>query len=262
MWKRNLSFLFLTIITINRFHSFLKDGTSDKQSEPESSQHKSKPIAEKPSSDAKLPNTLEENSLKPEATVSDEVKGSKRIEGLKKKKLMRIEKQLAKSKSPKLEPATVQRIPSNQPKTLQDILPSRNYAGLNEVTEQYVGQEDTKHKFQLRLVRASMGDQFFRSTFEESYMVYSNYQQQIHGDPPSECDMRTFAMFLCDSPLLPREENGVVLGAFHQQYIVDGRIVAVGVIDILPSCVSSVYFYYCPTFWGKRLSPGTYSAIR
>ena len=175
---------------------------------------------------------------------------------------MRIEKQLAKSKSPKLEPATVQRIPSNQPKTLQDILPSRNYAGLNEVTEQYVGQEDPKHKFQLRLVRASMGDQFFRSTFEESYMVYSNYQQQIHGDPPSECDMRTFAMFLCDSPLLPREEKGVVLGAFHQQYIVDGRIVAVGVIDILPSCVSSVYFYYCPAFWGRRLSPGTYSAIR
>ena len=262
LWKRDLTFLFLTLITINRFHSCLKDGSSDKQSEPESSQHKSKPIAEKPSSDAKLPNTLEENSLKPEATVSDEVKGSKRIEGLKKKKLMRIEKQLAKSKSPKLEPATVQRIPSNQPKTLQDILPSRNYAGLNEVTEQYVGQEDPKHKFQLRLVRASMGDQFFRSTFEESYMVYSNYQQQIHGDPPSECDMRTFAMFLCDSPLLPREENGVVLGAFHQQYIVDGRIVAVGVIDILPSCVSSVYFYYCPTFWGRRLSPGTYSAIR
>merc|ERR1719445_152637 len=93
---------------VSRFHSFLKDGFSDKETEPESSQQKSKPIAEEPNSDAKLPNTLEENSLKPEATGSDEVKGSKRIEGLKKKKLMRIEKQLAKSKSPKLEPATVQ----------------------------------------------------------------------------------------------------------------------------------------------------------
>lgn len=186
---------------------------------------------------------------------------SKRVEGLKKKKQMRIEKQLAKSRMSKLEPTKVSKTPSNQPKTLLDLLPLNNYAALNEVVEQDVGK-DSKHKFSLRLIRASMGDQIFRATFEESYMVYRNYQQQIHGDPPSECDMRTFAMFLCDSPLLAREENGVVLGAFHQQYLVDGRIVAVGVIDILPSCLSSVYLYYCPNFWGRHLSPGTYSAIR
>ncbi|GAA6101580.1 arginyl-tRNA--protein transferase 1 isoform X1 [Tachysurus ichikawai] len=49
-------------------------------------------------------------------------------------------------------------------------------------------------------------------------------------------------------------------GSFHQQYWLDGRIVAVGVIDILPNCVSSVYLYYHPDF--AFLSLGSYSALR
>ncbi|XP_047010312.1 arginyl-tRNA--protein transferase 1 isoform X7 [Ictalurus punctatus] len=49
-------------------------------------------------------------------------------------------------------------------------------------------------------------------------------------------------------------------GSFHQQYWLDGRIVAVGVIDILPNCVSSVYLYYDPDF--SFLSLGSYSALR
>lgn len=33
-------------------------------------------------------------------------------------------------------------------------------------------------------------------------------------------------------------------GSYHQMYRVDGELVAMGVIDILPNCVSSVYFMY------------------
>ena len=245
---------------MDRFHSFLREGSGGESAmdEPKPQTANTQPSSEKIDPAKILPNGIEESSDKNVAKQTDD---SKRVEGLKKKKLMRIEKQLAKSKVSKLDPTQVAKIPSNQPKTLLDILPSKNYAALNEAVEQDVGK-DSRHKFSLRLVRASMRDQLFRATFEESYMVYKNYQQQIHGDSPSECDMRTFGMFLCDSPLIPREENGVVLGAFHQQYLVDGRIVAVGVIDILPSCLSSVYLYYCPNFWGRHLSPGTYSAIR
>ena len=37
-------------------------------------------------------------------------------------------------------------------------------------------------------------------------------------------------------------------GSFHQQYWLGDRMVAVGVVDILPTCVSSVYLYYHPEF--------------
>lgn len=44
------------------------------------------------------------------------------------------------------------------------------------------------------------------------------------------------------------------------QYWLDKELIAVGVIDILPICVSSVYFFYNPQF--EFLSLGVYSALR
>ncbi|XP_018079707.1 arginyltransferase 1 L homeolog isoform X4 [Xenopus laevis] len=72
-----------------------------------------------------------------------------------------------------------------------------------------------------------------------------------------------FTRFLCDSPLEPEtrpDGPACGYGSFHQQYWLDGKIVAVGVIDILPYCVSSVYLYYDPDY--AFLSPGVYSALR
>ncbi|KAJ6317776.1 hypothetical protein OIU76_013337 [Salix suchowensis] len=49
-------------------------------------------------------------------------------------------------------------------------------------------------------------------------------------------------------------------GSFHQQYVIDGQLVAVGVIDILPKCLSSKYFFWDPDF--AYLSLGKYSALQ
>ena len=46
---------------------------------------------------------------------------------------------------------------------------------------------------------------------------------------------------------------------FFQQYILDGKIICVAVLDILPDCVSSVYLYYDPDY--SFLSLGTLSAL-
>ncbi|XP_034096777.1 arginyl-tRNA--protein transferase 1 isoform X3 [Gymnodraco acuticeps] len=81
--------------------------------------------------------------------------------------------------------------------------------------------------------------------------------------PDNSSHCLEFRRFLCDSPLEAEHspdgpEEGY--GSFHQQYWLDDRIVAVGVIDILPTCVSSVYLYYHPDF--SSLSLGSYSALR
>ncbi|XP_074089599.1 arginyl-tRNA--protein transferase 1 isoform X18 [Macrotis lagotis] len=72
-----------------------------------------------------------------------------------------------------------------------------------------------------------------------------------------------FTRFLCTSPLeMENPPNGpdYGYGSFHQQYWLDGKIIAVGVIDVLPYCVSSVYLYYDPDY--SFLSLGVYSALR
>lgn len=49
-------------------------------------------------------------------------------------------------------------------------------------------------------------------------------------------------------------------GSFHQQYWIEDKLVAVGVIDILPNCVTSVYSFYDPDY--HHLALGTYSSLR
>lgn len=82
--------------------------------------------------------------------------------------------------------------------------------------------------------------------------------------PSCTRNLLTISLFSFFSPCFKAEcsVDGPTMGygSFHQQYWLDGQIVAVGVIDILPTCVSSVYLYYHPDF--ASLSLGSYSALR
>jgi len=139
---------------------------------------------------------------------------------------------------------------SNQPKSLEDLI----FESL---------PENASHKLEVRVVRSSPPSSQFKATFQESYQVYKRYQMIIHKDPPDKPTVSQFTRFLCSSPLEaenPPHGPDCGYGSFHQQYWLDGRIIAVGVIDILPYCVSSVYLYYDPDY--SFLSLGVYSALR
>ncbi|XP_047207695.1 arginyl-tRNA--protein transferase 1 isoform X5 [Girardinichthys multiradiatus] len=123
--------------------------------------------------------------------------------------------------------------------------------------------DSSSHCLEVRLVPVNFEDPQFMASYQRSVALYARYQMAIHGDDPSECSETEFRRFLCDSPLeAEHSPDGPEMGygSFHQQYWLDGRIVAVGVIDILPTCVSSVYLYYHPDF--ASLSLGSYSALR
>ncbi|XP_052533070.1 arginyl-tRNA--protein transferase 1 isoform X2 [Tympanuchus pallidicinctus] len=139
---------------------------------------------------------------------------------------------------------------ANQPKSIEDFI----FVPL---------PDDAPHKLEVRLVPVSFEDPQFKSSFNQSATLFAKYQMAVHKDTPSECGENEFTRFLCDSPLeAENPPNGpdCGYGSFHQQYWLDGKIIAVGVIDILPYCVSSVYLYYDPDY--SFLSLGVYSALR
>ena len=103
-----------------------------------------------------------------------------------------------------------------------------------------------------------------RSTFvEEEFALWKRYQAAIHGDDPSELTRSSYERFLVHSPfddeLAGPTTPSTGYGAFHQQYRIDGVLVAVGVVDILPKCLSSKYFFYEPAY--AHLSLGKVSAL-
>uniref|UniRef100_A0A914H674 Arginyl-tRNA--protein transferase 1 n=1 Tax=Globodera rostochiensis TaxID=31243 RepID=A0A914H674_GLORO len=138
---------------------------------------------------------------------------------------------------------------------------------------------DWAHTFELRLIGEPSDE--LEGDFEEEFELFRRYQTQIHREREQGVTPEAFRRFLAASPLMsavgerdnnndseeeeaddeglpPRRLPG--LGSYHQQYRLDGRLIAVAVIDLLPNCLSAKYFFYEPEY--AFLSLGTYSALR
>ena len=77
--------------------------------------------------------------------------------------------------------------------------------------------------------------------------MFENYQRVVHKEDPSDISQPGFKRFLCTGLGQKVEvHNGRErrIGSYHQCYRLDGRLIAMGVLDLLPHCVSSVYLMY------------------
>ena len=95
---------------------------------------------------------------------------------------------------------------------------------------------------------------------EESYALYVRFQDVVHPGKLKFRDYKQFQWGFCDSCMPNVVEGDLVLGTFHQQYYLDGCLVAVSVIDILPSYFVSIYLYYDPDL--RFTQPGIYTILR
>ncbi|KAI8391164.1 arginine-tRNA-protein transferase [Radiomyces spectabilis] len=97
---------------------------------------------------------------------------------------------------------------------------------------------------------------------KEKYDVYCKYQTVVHNDKKEELSTKSFKRFLVESPMKVEKttNTSVGYGSYHQKYLLDGKLIAMAVLDILPKCVSSVYFLYDPDY--SFLGLGKYSALR
>ncbi|XP_022178561.1 arginyl-tRNA--protein transferase 1 isoform X2 [Myzus persicae] len=160
----------------------------------------------------------------------------------KKKKLLRIQKKLAK------DPNFVTTISAPQQKCLEEFIAENDSVSTGG---------DKKLRIELLMMKSSS------NSFEDEFAVYQKYQTIIHGDKIERCSREQFIRFLIDSPLKEEKSNHPDhpgYGSFHQQYWLGDKLIAVGVIDILPKCVSSVYLFYDPDYHNIVL--GTYSSLR
>jgi len=142
-----------------------------------------------------------------------------------------------------------------------------NRIQINSLEQLLEFNDKPKNKLEFRLIRSYPPSDEFTHTLTESHSVYERYQMAIHGDSKSECSLSQFKRFLCqsslqrESPRIPPSNNpSCGYGCFHLQYYLNEKIIACGVIDILPSGISSVYFYYEPDLGFLKL--GVYSALK
>jgi len=150
-------------------------------------------------------------------------------------------------------------------KTLADAkgskMPQFSWTSSLHASEQtFIGDStpSSRHTFEVTLEPSSYT--------KEKFQLYENYQTNIHHD---DVTSKGFKRFLVDSPLIaepipyqnqPASHLPQSYGSYHQLYRLDGELIGLAVLDILPSCVSSVYFVYDKTW--ERFSLGKLSALR
>ncbi|KAI0335581.1 hypothetical protein GY45DRAFT_1350777 [Cubamyces sp. BRFM 1775] len=124
----------------------------------------------------------------------------------------------------------------------------------------FVRDSTPAHRFEVTLEPSSYT--------EEKFALYCSYQKEIHKEDDKEAS--SFRRFLVQTPLVSQPIEYACgqrpahlpekYGSYHQLYRLDGELIAMGVIDILPTCVSSVYFMY-EKKW-EKFSLGKLSALR
>ena len=136
---------------------------------------------------------------------------------------------------------------TNIVKTVEDYLNDQKYT------------ESFAHKLETRLILVNPESPEYKSTEIESHRIYQAYQLKVHEDPLDKTTLDQYKRFLVTSKVTPLEGKSFTYGCYHQQYFIDGKLFMVGVLDILPNYVSSVYTFYDPEF--MFLSPGVFSAL-
>jgi len=94
---------------------------------------------------------------------------------------------------------------------------------------------------------------------DEKFALYKKYQIAVHNDKEEEVTQGGFERFLVETPLMDdsKDRNG---GSFHHLYRLNGKLISVGVVDIVPSGMSSVYCFYDPEY--RDLVLGKYVALK
>ena len=95
---------------------------------------------------------------------------------------------------------------------------------------------------------------------QESHELYNSYNVGRHDKHlASDYHYREHAV---DSPIRNQAVDGIEYGSFHQLYRLDGKLVAVSLIDIVPKGIVSLYMWYSLEKEVSKYSLGVYSALK
>ncbi|KAI0321838.1 arginine-tRNA-protein transferase [Amylostereum chailletii] len=141
--------------------------------------------------------------------------------------------------------------PPSQPTSLETLIHASEQGFTKDITP--------RHTFQVTLEPSSYTS--------EKFALFKSYEANIHKSLNKTPG--SFDSFLVKSPLTyvpvpytstPPDHLPKTFGSYHQLYRLDGKLIMLNTIDVLPACVSSVYCIWDKEF--EKYSLGKLSALR
>ncbi len=123
----------------------------------------------------------------------------------------------------------------------------------------------TKHKSYKKVLKRMPTDRLTVETCHahfnrEAFDLYNEYHVKKH-DKPLKSEY-SYCEHIVNTPTSYQVIDGVEYGTFHQMYRLDGKLVAVGIIDVIPRGMVSIYMWYDVSKETAKYSFGVYSALK
>ena len=90
--------------------------------------------------------------------------------------------------------------------------------------------------------------------------LYNNYHRDKHDKPPKTPE--AYAEHAVHTPLKLESRGDINYGTFHQEYRLNGKLIAIGIIDVILNGVVSVYFFYDMSKEVSKMSLGVFSSLK
>ncbi|KAL5964328.1 Arginyl-tRNA--protein transferase 1 [Taenia solium] len=142
----------------------------------------------------------------------------------------------------------------NRPKELEDHM------------KRVERREGDEHTLDVRVYSCSPLSPEIGATLNDESAIFEKYLAKVHKAAKGTRGSEDFQETCIETSLVGIDDEEVEaagapkFGTYHQQYWLDGhKLIAVGVVDLLPGCLSSVYFFNDPRY--SWLNLGTFSAL-
>lgn len=167
----------------------------------------------------------------------------------KKAKQLRAERRRQKLALSGADAGSGQRSPTIAPpkKTLKELLSSHKPNACQK----------SVHTLQVELLSCNPRDPRLNQTLHKAYQIYDKFQRVVHPGKVRFSSVSEFEWGFFNSPV--RTPPGQLLGTYHMHYYLDGELLMISILDILPTYVVSIYFIYDPDI--RFMTPGIYTCL-
>ena len=94
----------------------------------------------------------------------------------------------------------------------------------------------------------------------EAFDLYNTYHLERYDKPPKS--EHSYIEHVVNSPVQHKDGRYTTMGTFHEEYYLDGKLVAVSVLDVVPKGMVSIYMWYDLRKEISKYSFGVYSALK
>lgn len=116
---------------------------------------------------------------------------------------------------------------------------------------------DCKHTLEVKLLSCNPRDPQLNQTLFQAYRIYDKFQRVVHPGKVRFNSPFEFQLGFFNSPIKSPPDQ--TLGSYHMHYYLDGELLMISILDILPTYIVSIYFIYDPDI--RFMTPGIYTCL-